>query len=484
MRLEATNKSVGDIKADIRIVFVCDKNLKHRWIEERKLLEKLGFDGADESVCLLAQSGVLFVGVENTDDSESFRIGAAKAIGALKGLKFKTAAIGCYDKKSLVNSAAIIEGLLLGAYEFNAYKSKPKPFELERVIISRENYFDAKISESDLTAAIERAQIVCEAVNLARTLVNTIPEALTPVALADEAAKVAKNYGVDCSIYDEQFLAENNMGAFLAVSRASVKPPRLIHLSYKPKKAKKTVAIVGKGLTYDSGGLSLKPSDYMTTMKADMAGGAAAIAIIAAAARLKLPVAVHSIIGATENMIGGAAYKPDDVLTAKNGKTIEVRNTDAEGRLVLADCLCYAQDTIKEIDYLIDMATLTGACVVALGEYASGVMGHNDKLKTALLQAAEESGELAAVLPFNRHLKKLIKSEIADISNVSSTRYGGAITAALFLSEFVEEKNRDKWAHLDIAGPAYVEKAWGANPYGASGAGTRWIVRYLERIGA
>ncbi|MDR2635277.1 MAG: leucyl aminopeptidase, partial [Campylobacteraceae bacterium] len=219
------------------------------------------------------------------------------------------------------------------------------------------------------------------------------------------------------------------------------------------------------------------PSDYMVTMKADKSGGAAAMAIIKGAAELNLPFEIHAIVGATENMIGGNAYKPDDVLTAKNGKTIEVRNTDAEGRLVLADCLCYAQEL--KPDLLIDMATLTGACVVALGEYTTGVMGYNDKLKHELFQAATQSGELVNNLSYNRYLKKLLKSAVADISNISSSRYGGAITAALFLDNFIEEPYKDKWLHLDIAGPAYTEKDWGYNQSGASGAGVRMNLYWL-----
>jgi len=277
---------------------------------------------------------------------------------------------------------------------------------------------------------------------------------------------------------DEHFLHEQGMNAFLAVNRASVHPPRLIHLTYMPQNPKKRLVYVGKGLTYDSGGLSLKPSEHMVTMKADKSGAAAVMSILKGAAQLELPYEIHAIIGATENMIGGNAFKPDDVLVAKNGKTIEVRNTDAEGRLVLADCLCYAQEL--KPDVLVDMATLTGACVVALGEYTTGVMGHSSELKHAFLKASSKSGELSGMLPFNKYLKKLIKSSVADISNISSSRYGGAITAGLFLDHFIEEENKQKWLHLDIAGPAYLEKAWGYNPFGASGAGVRanlyWMI--------
>ena len=302
---------------------------------------------------------------------------------------------------------------------------------------------------------------------------------MTPVHLANYAQTLANELkDVTCFVGDENFLEEQKMGAFLAVSRASVHAPRLIHLTYKPENATQKFVFVGKGLTYDSGGLSLKPSNFMVSMKADKSGAAAALSILEGAARLELPFEVHAIIGACENMIGGNAYKPDDVLVAKNGKTIEVRNTDAEGRLVLADCLCYA--TEQKPDYLIDLATLTGACVVAVGEYTTGVMGHSSSMKHSMMAAATKSGELTGSLPFNRYLKKHLKSNIADISNISSTRYGGAITAALFLDNFVEDAYKEKWLHLDIAGPAYVEKKWGYNQSGASGAGVRMCLYWMQ----
>jgi leucyl aminopeptidase len=271
------------------------------------------------------------------------------------------------------------------------------------------------------------------------------------------------------------------METLLAVARASRHRPRVIHLSHKPKNPKAVITLVGKGLTYDSGGLSLKPSDFMVTMKADKSGGSAVLGIMKAVSELNLDVEVHGFVGAVENMIGGDAYKPDDVLRAKNGKTIEVRNTDAEGRLVLADVLSYAQQEVKA-DYLFDFATLTGACVVGVGHYTSGIMGNANEPKEMVLKAAEASGELATKLDFNRYLKKTLKSDIADICNISNTRYGGAITAGQFLSEFIDEEHKDKWAHIDIAGPAFVEHIWGENPHGASGAGVRMMVKLLEKV--
>ena len=472
----------GEAAGEFRIIFVVDKKLDHPFVGDAALLEKLGFDGSDESVCLLGERGELYVGVEDGGDHESFRIAAAKAVNALRSLKIKTASVAIYDQNGTAFTEAIALGFLLGAYEFSQYKSKPKPFSLETIVFTTANYHGAEVETEAITAAISKATLAANAVNFVRDLVNQTPEDLTPASLASAAQQTANDLKLECNIYDEGYLKSHGMGAFLAVSRASAKPPRLIHLSYKPQNARKTVVLVGKGLTYDSGGLSLKPADYMSTMKADMGGAATVIAVIRLAAELALPIELHAIVGATENMIGGNAYKPDDVLIAKNHKTIEVKNTDAEGRLVLADCLCFAQEKVPHLDYLIDIATLTGACVVALGEYTSGVMGYNNELKNALLQAAHTSGELAAELPFNRHLKKLIKSDVADIANAASTRYGGSITAGLFLSEFIEDNNREKWAHIDIAGPAYVEKAWGANPFGASGYGVRLVSAWLESL--
>ena len=219
----------------------------------------------------------------------------------------------------------------------------------------------------------------------------------------------------------------------------------------------------------------------MVTMKMDKAGACATLGMIKAASELKIETEVHVFIGAVENMIGGDAYKPDDVLLTRSGKTVEVRNTDAEGRLVLADVLDFAQTRV-EADYLFDFATLTGACMVALGQYTTGVMGHSNRLKHNISKSASASGELTAPLPFNRHLKTLLKSGIADLSNISSKPYGGAITAGLFLDNFIKKENKEKWLHFDIAGSAYTETPWDCNVYGGTGAGVRMISEFLKNL--
>lgn len=313
-------------------------------------------------------------------------------------------------------------------------------------------------------------------------MVNTAPADFYPEVMAKMAQEIAKDVEIKCEIHGESYLEKHKMMAMHSVGRASIHESKLIHLTYKPKNPKFKIVLVGKGLTYDSGGLSLKPADFMVTMKADKSGGCAVLSTMWAIAKLELPFEVHGIVGAVENMIGGNAYKPDDILTAKNGKTIEVRNTDAEGRLVLADCLCYAQDEIKDIDYIFDYATLTGACVVGVGEYTTGIMGNNEVLKRNAVASALKAGEYATSLDFNRFLKKTIKSEIADVCNVANTRYGGAITAGMFLDNFIYDENKNKWIHFDIAGPAYVEKAWGYNAHGASGAGVRTTIGFLKDL--
>ena len=478
MQFLIENKNLNEIKSDCEIVLVINKNFDHKWVKEKDELKTLNFKANLEETVFLPHCHKIYAGCESFE-SDEIRVAVAKAISRIENTTYKTVKIGAYSKDFI---RAITEGAIFGEYRFDKYKSKKEKKNEKTLIISTESYDEETIKKDEIQNAIFIASSIAKGTNFAKDIVNTPPDDMTPKKLAKLSKKIAKEFEtIECIIGNEKFLKKEKMGAFLAVARASTHPPRLIHLKYRPKKrAKAKFVFVGKGLTYDSGGLSLKPSDYMVTMKSDKSGAAAAISIIKTAALLELPFEIDSIIGATENMIGGNAYKPDDVLKAKNGKTIEVRNTDAEGRLVLADCLCYAQE--QKPDYLIDLATLTGACVVALGEYTIGVMGHNGKLKHSILEAAKQSGELCSTLPFNRYLKKLLKSSIADISNISSSRYGGAITAALFLDNFIEKEYKDKWLHLDIAGPAYVEKAWGYNKEGATGAGVRVALYWMEKL--
>ncbi|RBQ32138.1 leucyl aminopeptidase [Arcobacter sp. FW59] len=457
---------------DLEIVFI---NSLEEIIDskDKNTLEQLEFKAKDEVSTILVESKKIYVGFEEYS-YDSLAISIATAVKKFKSTKFKSAKV-VLNTKLEENFKALVEGAVLGNYSFDNYKS-------EKNIKKQELFFVVEEKNSNLNAILKESLIISKAVNIARDMVNTSPADFYPEIFVKEAQKIAKDLELDCEVYGEKYLEKNNMMAMHSVGRASVHESHLIHLKYKPKKALKKVVLVGKGLTYDSGGLSLKPSDFMVTMKADKSGAVAVLNSIKVIAELKLPIEVHAIIGAVENMIGGNAYKPDDILKAKNGKTIEVRNTDAEGRLVLADCLCYAQDTIKNIDYILDFATLTGACVVGLGEYTTGIMGNNESLKQQALSSCQNSGEYATKLDFNRYLNKCIKSEIADVCNVSNTRYGGAITAGMFLDNFIYEENKNKWIHFDIAGPAFVEKPWGYNPYGASGTGVRMAVQFVKDL--
>ncbi|ADV45877.1 leucyl aminopeptidase [Nitratifractor salsuginis] len=479
-------KLLNEIEADIEIVIVINKNFDQRFVDEDKeLLQQAGFSGDQDETCLLAEKGKLYVGADSINSAD-IRSAAANAVRALNGKGYKIAKMGAYMSHPSCTATlrAQAEGLLLGGYRFERYKSKHTDKHLHKVRISLEEYNGYALDIPAAQRAIDKAIVSAEATNFVRDIVNTAPDDCYPETMAQIAAELAqKESRLNLEVLGPKEMREEGMNALLAVGRASRHEPRLIHLSYTPKETPvATVSLIGKGLTYDSGGLSLKPSDFMVTMKADKSGGSAVLGILKAVAELHLPIEVHGFVGAVENMIGGDAYKPDDVLKAKNGKTIEVRNTDAEGRLVLADVLCYAQEKVKA-DYIFDLATLTGACVVGVGQYTSGVMGFGaDPVNRVLYAANTLSGELATKLDFNRFLRKTLKSEIADICNISNTRYGGAITAGMFLGEFIDEDHKEKWAHIDIAGPAFVEHAWGENPHGASGAGVRMMTRLLEKL--
>ena len=458
---------VEDIKSEIKVEFVTKAQLKKHKLY--KFLNKVGFTAAQDSVCFSHKDKMLFCGVDDKD-ADNIRSVSVKAIQALKATKYKSVAFDANND----NTSAIIEGVILGGYEFNRYKSKPAKSTLKNVYLLTDDI-------ESLQRKFEASIITAEATCFTRDIVNTAPDDLHPETLAKLAKNLAKENNLECNILKEKELKKERCEAILAVGRASRHESQLIHLAYKPASAKNIISLVGKGLTYDSGGLSLKPATSMVTMKMDKAGACAVLGIIKAVSELKLDVEVHAFIGAVENMIGGDAYKPDDILVSRKGDTIEVRNTDAEGRLVLADVLDYAQEKVKA-DYLFDFATLTGACMVAVGQYTTGVMGHSNKLKSNLCTASAAAGELTAPLPFNKHLQKQLKSEIADICNISNKPYGGAITAGLFLDNFIKEENKEKWLHFDIAGSAYTETPWDVNVYGGTGAGVRFMTKFLKTL--
>lgn len=458
MKIEL-NKKIENDSIGISIVDSIPDSIK----DISKLLE---YKIEDESVLFLPEQNKIFVAFEKIS-SQNTKVAMAIAMRKLLTTNYTKAHIIIDDFHS-----EVVIGAMLGFYKFDKYKSKKSPKNLTLNIVSK------NIEKKDIVDS----QHIANSIMTVRDIVNTTPEDFYPAIMAKKAQTIAKENDISCEVMGDEYFIANNMGAIAAVGRASRHESELIHLSYKPQNPKKKIVLVGKGLTYDSGGLSLKPSDFMVNMKSDKGGGAVVLGLMEAIAKLQLPYEVHGIVGAVENMVGGDAYKPDDILTAKNGKTIEVKNTDAEGRLVLADCLCYAQDAIADIDYMVDFATLTGACVVGVGSYTTGIMGHDDRLKHRMVKSAMNCGEEATSLPFNRYLKKQLKSEIADISNIASSRYGGALTAGLFLSEFVRDNYKQKWLHCDIAGPSFVEEIWGVNPHGASGVGVHMCLEFIKSL--
>ncbi|MBI4362954.1 MAG: leucyl aminopeptidase [Euryarchaeota archaeon] len=369
---------------------------------------------------------------------------------------------------------AIAEGALLGTYEFDRYKSKKENGEKKREPPSE---FRVRVPKAGPRRALEqgfqRGQIIAESVCFARDLVNEPPGTLTPRRFAEEAQKMAREAGLKCTVLDEKEMEKRGMGGLLGVARGSDEPPRFIQVEYTPKGARRHIALCGKGITFDSGGLDLKPADGMLRMKYDMAGGAAVLGAIRAISQLKPKARVTALVPTTENMPGPRAYKPGDVVRPLGGKTVEIGNTDAEGRVVLSDALGHAVQL--GADEIIDVATLTGACMVALGILAAGLFANDEKMARRLLKSAHIAGEKLWRLPLYEEYMEQIKGEIADIKNVGD-RYGGAITAALFLREFVGDR---KWAHLDIAGAAFTEKDLPYCVKGGTGLAVRTLTEYV-----
>ncbi|MEU5144129.1 leucyl aminopeptidase [Streptomyces sp. NPDC021139] len=458
------------------------------------VLETLGASGAEGEVTKLpAPAGfkapvVVAVGLgaepekDAGFDAEALRRAAGAAARALAGAKKAAFALPLAEA---ADAGFVAEGVLLGAYSFDAYKESAKDGKDTKGARSKGNgkaplaeaaLLGGKPRDKAFKAAVERAAAVAEELNRARDLVNTPPNDLNPEAFAAVAQAAAKEHGIKVQVLDEKALVKGGYGGILGVGAGSASGPRLVKLSYTSSKAKKSLAFVGKGITYDSGGISLKPAGHNETMKCDMAGAAAVFAAVIAAARLGLEVNVTGWLALAENMPSGSATRPGDVLRMYSGKTVEVLNTDAEGRLVLADALWAASQ--EKPDAIIDVATLTGAMMLALGSRTYGIMANDDAFRSAVHEAAEESGEPAWPMPLPEHLRKGMDSPTADIANMGE-RMGGGLVAGLFLREFVGEGIT--WAHLDIAGPAFNEGGpFGYTPKGGTGTAVRTLVRVAE----
>jgi leucyl aminopeptidase len=367
--------------------------------------------------------------------------------------------------------SALVEGLIVGTQGTDLKKAEPVRHPFRNLWI-----VDAPDSQREdvLSRALERGQIVGQAVNLARTLANTPPIEKTPEKLAARAVEIAREAGLTATVHDAQWLRQERFGGVLGVSAGSDEPPTFVTLAHRGRIEGPPVALVGKGVTFDSGGLSLKPSASMEDMKSDMAGAAIVLATMQAVARLQLPIPVVASFALVENMTGGRAMKLGDVLTHRNGATTEVLNTDAEGRLILADVLSYAVE--QRPSHIVDLATLTGACMVALGTRVAGLFSNDDGLAREVEEVARLTGERVWRMPLDDDYREQLKSSIADLKNVGG-KWGGAITAAKFLQQFVGET---PWAHLDIAGPSWAESESATRDAGATGCFVRTLVTWLE----
>ncbi len=446
------------------------------------MLETLGAKGKRGEITKLPSGGLAIaplimtvgLGANGSLDAEQTRRVAATIASALTGTSTALVHLG---QPTPADIEAVATGVLLGAYRFTAFRgagAESSPDPIAEVFIT-----GAPTAKADI-AALRRAEIIAEAVNTARDLVNTPPSALPPEELAHAAIDAVRALPVSVEVWDEEHLADDDFGGILAVGQGSANPPRLIRMAYTPKKAKATLALVGKGVTFDSGGLSLKPPKAMETMKCDMSGAAAVIAAVTAIARLGLKVNVVGWIPTVENMPGGHAQRPGDVITIYGGRTVEVLNTDAEGRLILADALVRAAE--ENPDLIVDAATLTGAAVVALGDRMAGIMSNDDDTRVAVWEASARAGEVMWHVPIPEESRGTLDSHIADIKNIGDGK-GGMLSAAAFLREFIPSGT--KWAHLDIAGPAFNEgKPFGYTPKGGTGAAVRTFIQLAEDLAA
>jgi len=446
-----------------------------------EVLSTLGASGKAEEVVklptlgklaapLLVSVGLGKAGADGSITEEQVRRASGAAARALTGRKRAASTL------SALHLGAAVEGTVLGAYSFTAYKSEAGDAPVAKVDFTSPLNGVAK----DHRAALKASAAIAEAVTTTRDLINTPPNDLYPASFADRAAELGKAVGLEVEVFDEKALRKGGFGGILGVGVGSTRQPRLVRLSYQGAKATKKVALVGKGITFDTGGISIKPAAGMDEMTSDMSGAAAVIATMVLAAKLKYPLDITAWVPMAENMPSGAAYRPGDVLTMYGGKTVEVLNTDAEGRLVLSDAMARACE--DNPDYLIETSTLTGAQVVALGKKTSGVMGSED-FRDRVAAIGRATGENAWAMPLPEELRADLDSRVADIANVSGHRWGGMLAAGIFLSEFVTEGVQ--WAHIDIAGPSFhTGGPTGYTTKGGTGVPVRTLAAVLADIAA
>lgn len=463
MEIKVSN-DVKNLAVDVLVINMFEDEKTSQELANKYAIDRDGFKGKLGQTYLLQTYGqipaqkILIAGCgkrEEFGDNE-VRTVVYKSIKKLQQMYTKTAAFD-FDAGFDYGKSAVV-GAMLADYAFDKYKSE-KATRVDEVYLG-------SVSEDTVNAG----KSFSNAIKFARDLANEPAEYATPSRLAEIAQNLE---GITTEIFDRDKIERLGMGAFLAVSKGSPQPPKFIHMKYTGKNVNKKIAIIGKGICFDSGGMDLKPPSSMLTMRDDMSGAACVLGIMSVLKDFTPDVEVHGIIAACENMASGSAYKPGDILTAKNGKTIEVDNTDAEGRLTLADALVYACEL--GVDEVIDIATLTGACMVALGTAASGIMGNDEELIHRIIETGKNVGEKYWQLPLYKEYFDSLKSDIADMKNTGS-RYGGACAAGVFLQEFVKDV---KWAHIDIAGTAFLEKPKKEFIKGATGAGVRTLLSYI-----
>jgi len=491
MEIRFRDTQVDRIKTDLLVIPVREKKLddpalraldRHLKGHLRGRIDKSKFTGADGSTLLYATAAslpagqILLIGLGGDEiTADSWRKAGARARKEATAIGAgELAILFAPDRDPESAAGAIVEGALLASYQFNKYRSNAKaPAELRSLTLFRSGL---KISTA-IKKSAEIAQTLIPSVFLARDLVNEPPSVATARFLGARAQEYCRGRGLTVEVWNKKKIEAMKLAGLLAVNRGSLEEPRFIRIHYTPGgKPKKRVALIGKGITFDSGGLSLKPSKSMETMKLDMAGGAAVIATMACLPKLGLGIEVTGYVPTTDNLPGHNAQKPGDVIRYLNGKTIEVLNTDAEGRLILADALALA--AAEKPDYMINLATLTGACMTALGTQVGGIFSNHQQLAESLLRSSQEAGEKLWQLPLVKEYKELIKSSVADMKNIGGA-HGGAITAALILQEFV---GTTPWAHLDIAGPAFAESDNALCPKGGTGFGVRTLIKFLSTL--
>lgn len=487
MKIKMTDQDYVNIKTDCLVVGIKKgiKQPKGMLLEVdhllggqlSALLAEGDFQGKKKETLMLYTFGklsckrVLFVGLGLEQTFESIREVAARSIrvciqNKVSSVSFSLESFQDEDLEIRDAAHAIVEGAMLGGYRFKGYASGLKEFhQVEEIMIS--------VHEAD-QAVVEKACKTAEAfaigTNLARDLVNTPGNMLTPSGIAEAAVEVAKRYGMDVEVLEKEDMEKLGMGGILGVSQGSAQPPKMVAVKYRGRQAwDEVLGFIGKGISFDTGGISLKPREHMEEMIGDMGGAAAVIGALEAIGRLKPAVNIVAVLPCAENMPSGTALKPGDVITTMSGKTIEILNTDAEGRLILADGVTYAKKL--GADYLVDLATLTGAVLVALGTCTTGVITNNEEFVEEVMISAAEAGELVWRLPSFEPYKQQIKSKVADLKNTGG-RYAGSITAGLFVGAFAEDT---PWVHMDIAGTAWAEKSDDFSPTGGTGAMVRTL---------